>query len=279
MQKTKSKSASRITKKNTDTYDQFAGLYDKMSADSHSLEMVPYTLRIFKRFRNSDTISGFKKGLDLCCGTGSATLALADEGYAMTGVDGSQQMLRDARAKQKSLAIETTKRTAFVHGILPNFRGHTKLAQEESFDFVVSFYDSLNYVLTEKDLSGAFVEVAKLLKPGGLFVFDMNGAEALKVIWGSQVYAGAENDVAWIWKNQYYAKAKMADAHTIFFAKAKGGLWHRFDETHTEKAYTVPCVRRLLRQAGFQSLAAYRCFSFAPAKPKDYRFCFVGRKR
>ncbi len=269
----------KTKKKNQDTYGEFAGLYDKMSADGHSLEMVPYALRIFKRFRGTSG-AGFRRGLDLCCGTGSATLAFAEEGYTMIGVDGSKQMLQHAKAKGASVAGASRKRATFVHGILPNFRSHKALSKAESFDFVVSFYDSLNYLLSERELEKAFANVGELVRTDGLFVFDMNGAEALKVIWGGQTYADAQEDVAWIWKNQYYAKAKMADAHTIFFAKSgKSGLWRRFDETHTEKAYTIACVKRLLRKAGFEPLAAYRCFSFASAQAKDYRFCFVARKR
>ena len=255
-----------------------------MSADEHSLQMVPYTMRIFRHFRKSKAALPLRKGLDLCCGTGSATLALAEEGYAMTGVDGSRQMLRHAKTKISDSMRAGAKRVSFVEGILPDFRTHRRLQKDQSFDFVTSFYDSLNYVLTEDKLAKTFAHVSTLLKPGGLFVFDMNSAEALKTIWGSQVYAGAEEDVAWIWKNQYYAKAKMADAHTIFFAKtrAKTGkqeLWRRFDETHTEKAYTISCVRRLLRQSGLQPLGSYRCFTFTPAKAKDYRYCFVARKK
>ncbi len=266
--------------KNSDTYDQFAGLYDKMSADEHSLQMVPYTMRLFRRFRKPADGPAFKKGLDLCCGTGSATLALAEEGYTMTGVDGSEQMLRYAKTKNPPSGRTGFKRVTFIRGVLPDFRSHKALATAESFDFVTSFYDSLNYVLTEEKLAKTFAHVSTLLKPGGLFIFDMNSAEALKTIWGSQVYAGAEEDVAWIWKNQYYAKAKMADAHTIFFAKTgKQGLWRRFDETHTEKGYSLSCVRRLLRQSGLQPLASYRCFTFTPAKAKDYRYCFVARKK
>jgi predicted TPR repeat methyltransferase len=270
----------KVSKKNEYTYGEFAGLYDKMSADGHSLEMVPYVLRIFRRFRVATNRGPLRKGLDLCCGTGSATLALADEDYTMTGVDGSKQMLRHANAKAASMATPSGKRAAFVRGVLPEFRSHAALSKAECFDFAVSFYDSLNYLLTERDLGITFSNVAELLKSGGLFVFDMNSAEALKIIWGGQTYADARDDVAWIWKNQYYAKAKMADAHTTFFARSgKGGLWRRFDETHTERAYTISCVRRLLRKAGFEPLAAYRCFSFAPAKAKDYRYCFVARKR
>lgn len=272
--KTTKEKKQRVTKRSgasRQVYQEFAGVYDLLSADEHSLKMVPYTQRIFRRFR----FTGLD-GLDLCCGTGSATLALSGSGFRMVGVDGSQMMLKHARSKARAEGDSTK----FLHGVLPDFTAASRLRKVESFDFVVSYYDSLNYLLTEDDLLGSFVNTAGLLRPDGMFVFDMNTAEALKVIWGGQVYADANNDIAWIWKNQYYARARMADARTIFFARqGKSDNWRRFEEVHTERAYKISAVRKLLRKAGFEFKAAYRCFSFAAAKDSDYRICFVAKRR
>ncbi|MFQ5608607.1 MAG: hypothetical protein ACE5GA_11730, partial [Candidatus Zixiibacteriota bacterium] len=38
---------------NYDVYRKMALVYDTMSADAHSLKMVPYTFRIFRRYRFS----------------------------------------------------------------------------------------------------------------------------------------------------------------------------------------------------------------------------------
>ena len=261
-------------KSNTNIYGDFADVYDMMSADEHSLKMVPYTQRIFKRFRFNG-----REGLDLCCGTGSATLALAEAGYRMCGVDGSRSMLKQARAKTRG-AHKRAEKTKFYEGLLPKFRSSKGLTQRERFDFVVSYYDSLNYLLTEEELGTAFLEVCEALRPGGMFVFDMNTNEALKTIWGGQVYAGFTDKMAWIWKNQYYARAKMADARTVFFVRqGKSNNWRRFEETHTERAYSEAVIKRHLRKAGMETLAIYRCFSFAKAKPHDYRICVVAKKR
>ena len=175
--KAKKKSTSKQRQSSGPAYQEFASVYDMLSADEHSLKMVPYTQRLFRRFRFSGTI-----GLDLCCGTGSATIALSESGYRMTGVDGSKVMLKYARAKAKRERDSTT----FLHGVLPGLAESPRLNKPEQFDFVVSYYDSLNYLLTEGDLEKAFAAVAKLLRPDGLFVFDMNTDEALKTIWGSQ---------------------------------------------------------------------------------------------
>ncbi len=50
-------------------YKKFATVYDQMDADLHSKLMVPYCLKILKKFKTNPS-----EGLDLCCGTGSAIL-------------------------------------------------------------------------------------------------------------------------------------------------------------------------------------------------------------
>ncbi|MBN4072293.1 class I SAM-dependent methyltransferase [bacterium AH-315-F03] len=268
--KSKKKASRKQTASSWQTYQKFARVYDMLSADEHSLKMVPYTQRIFRRFRFSGSV-----GLDLCCGTGSAALALSDAGYRMTGVDGSKMMLKNARAKPRWGNHPTT----FLHGILPELAESPRLRRPEQFDFVVSYYDSLNYLHTEAALQGAFATVAKLMRPAGLFIFDMNTNQALKTLWGTQVFADERDDIAWIWKNQYNPQKNMASARVIFFERqAKSDNWRRFEETHTERAYNIGTVRKLLRESGFDCKAAYRCFTFVTAKEKDDRICFVARR-
>lgn len=262
------------TKKNDNIYRLFADVYDRMSADAHSLRMVPYTMRILRRFKFHGS-----RGLDLCCGSGSATLALAEEGLQMYGLDGSPSMLKHARAKLGRVPRALAKKIRFTQGILPDFASARGLKAGAPFDLVTCYYDSLNYMLTPEDLEKTFATVSRIMSDGGLFVFDMNTLEALKTLWGEQVYAGTEGNLAWIWKNQFFAQDKMAEARTTFFVRQpKSQLCKRFEELHSERAYSLATVKKLLKKAGLQPLAAYRCYGFSKALEKDLRICFVARK-
>ncbi|MCH9030744.1 MAG: class I SAM-dependent methyltransferase [candidate division Zixibacteria bacterium] len=268
---TKSKRKSKI-KSNVDVYRRFAEVYDDISADSHSLNMVDYTLRIFRKFRLKP-----KTGLDLCCGTGSAAIALAELGFSITGVDKSKHMLRYARQKAKSSGL-TKLNPNFVNDSLPQLK-QTSKESFERYDFVTCFFDSLNYMLTEKELSLAFRAVSDRLRPGGLFIFDLNSAEALKKVWGEDVFGNAFDDSAWITKGVYFARAKMATVRLIMFVrKGSTEIWRRFEESHTEKAYHIIDVKRFLKLAGLIPVASYCCLTFAKAKERDHRICFVARK-
>lgn len=104
--------------------------------------------------------SGARAGdvLDLGCGTGLVGAALAPEpGLVLTGVDLSQRMLEQARARG-------------VYHVLAQGEVHAWLRTipAESFDTVVAA-DVLIYI---GDLHPLFAEVARVLRPGGRFAFS-----------------------------------------------------------------------------------------------------------
>jgi len=253
----------------SEPYSKMALIYDLMHADHHSLNMVEYSLRLIKRFKIEAACC-----LDLCCGTGSALEQFNKNGFDVAGLDGSAAMLAVAAKKLKNTKVKLYQKT------LPNFRilSTNNSTKTEKFDLVTSFYDSLNYLKNETQLKQAFKSVANHLVNGGWFIFDMNTPHALKTIWGGQVYAGAQDDLAWVWKNEYKPNKKLATVHVTCFYK-KGNEWKRFDELHTEQAYSNTILKKLLRESGFVVKAVLRCGTFDKADKDTTRVCIVAKKR
>ncbi len=250
-------------------YAEFARVYDRMGADHHSAQMVEYTFTLMKKHH----IKG-RTALDLCCGTGTAIKLFCDQGYRMSGLDGSAQMLAVAARKLQQYDV------VLFHKTLPRFR---LLRNDDSrrpriFDFVTCYYDSLNYLKDADELEEAFRSVAEHLTEGGWFIFDMNTATALKTVWGEETYAAAQEEVAWIWKNNYDTKTRTATLKTTFFEKS-GRLWKRFDEIHVERAYPNSEVRKRLIAAGFELKGLYRCFTFRKPNRDTTRICAVAKKK
>lgn len=106
--------------------------------------------------------------LDLGCGTGDLTARLARSGADVVGVDASEAMLVQARAKFPSLT--------FVHGdaiALPDLGA--------PFDAVFS-----NAVLHWiPDLRPVAKELARVLRPGGRFVAEFGGEGCKELIYGT----------------------------------------------------------------------------------------------
>jgi SAM-dependent methyltransferase len=98
--------------------------------------------------------------LDLCCGAGRHSRALAKRGYRVIGIDLSQDLLRKA--------TECATRGAFYargdmrcHPLAPN-----------SVDAVVNFFTSFGYFERDSDNAQVLREVARVLKHRGVFILD-----------------------------------------------------------------------------------------------------------
>ena len=257
----------RVSKTPT-PYKKFASVYDQMGADEHSIKMTEYCRQIFRKFKIKPTV-----GLDLCCGTGTAIERFADRGILMSGLDGSTEMLVQAAKKLKGRGVP------LYHKQLPKFSilDPNDSRKRRSFDLVTCFYDSLNYLTTKRDLKTAFRSVYQHLRPGGWFIFDMNTPEALKILWGGQIFADARDDMAWIWKNEYNPKTRSAKCTTTFFDK-KGTTWERFVEEHVERGWDNDEIKKMLTDAGFVVKGFYRCHTFNRPTKNTYRICAVAQR-
>ena len=95
--------------------------------------------------------------LDVGCGTGQLTRAIADAGATVVGVDHSPEMIADARRNYPGLEFDVADAAA--------------LPYTEAFDAVFS-NAALHWV---RDAEGAIAGVRRALKPGGRFVAEFGG--------------------------------------------------------------------------------------------------------
>jgi SAM-dependent methyltransferase len=251
-------------------YTRLAEYYETIVTDHFSRHMVEYTFRILRRFRFQP-----ESVLELCCGTGTAAVMFAEHGFNVTGLDGSKEMLKiaGAKARAKRLSIR------FVNQQLPDFEITSGRPQTiQSFDLVTCYFDSLNYLLKERELKKCFKAVNNHLNPGGLFIFDMNTYRGLKFIWPKNINAGFRDDYAWVWKAGFDDRRRIADLRAVFFAK-KGKGWERFEEMHRERAYSNSTIKKLLRETGFDVSGFFRCFKFVKPDSRTTRFAAVARKK
>lgn len=58
---------------------------------------------------------------------------------------------------------------------------------DKPVDAVTCLYASLNHLLDPDDLSRTFTRVAAHLRPGGVFVFDLNAQHAFQTLWREPV--------------------------------------------------------------------------------------------
>ena len=209
--------------------------------------------------------------LDLGCGTGSMTEELAGRGYDMIGVDNSEDMLEIAMEKRQESG----------HDILYLLQDMQEFELYGTVRAVVSVCDSVNYVTEKEELEQVFRLVNNYLDPGGIFVFDFNTEYKYREVLGDRTIAENREDSSFIWDNYYYEEEHMNEYElTLFIQEAdQKELYHKYQETHFQRAYTLEEIRELLEKSGLRFVAAYEDYTKkAPGKGSE-RICVVAREQ
>lgn len=169
-------------------YDSWAWLYNRTLGPDYCREKLGFLERtLLARTPAGGSI------LDLCCGTGQMIPPLVERGFAVTGLDGSADMLRFARQNAPG--------TEFVQGDARDFRF------DEAFDGVLCTSASLNHMSSLGDLRQVFDCVQRSLRDGGVFVFDVNHPAQLRRYWRDQPAEGEiRPDYAWLITPRYDAR-------------------------------------------------------------------------
>jgi SAM-dependent methyltransferase len=189
--------------------------------------------------------------LDIACGEGTFAVSASGLGFHLTGLDRSEEMLEFARTRARRTGANVDFVRADMRAI--PFVGR--------FDLATCWYDSLNYILKQPELVAVFRNVAGALRPGGLFIFDMNTTHGLAVEWRENpCYVMQDNAAVFeVHRQEYDFESGIAHMHITGFVR-DGTTWERIDEYHRERAYTQKVIRGSLHDAGFQVLASWGSF-------------------
>src|SRR6266481_4048204 len=110
--------------------------------------------------------------LELGCGTGRITMALAEAGKRITGLDLSERMLERAIKKRAALRVEARERVHFVQGDMARFD------LGEKFRLVIIPFRPFQHLLEVRQQMDCLECVGKHLAPGGRLVLDVFQTDA-----------------------------------------------------------------------------------------------------
>lgn len=238
------------------SYGFFARYYDALIGDVDYDARAAYLLSLLERF-------GHKAGLtlDLACGTGSLTLALAARGVDVYGADASPAMLTEAMAK----ASEAGRDILFLCQKMES------LDLFGTVDTVFCTLDSINHLSDEKTVQAAFERVAFFLNDDGWFVFDVNTPYKHATVLRNNTFVYDLPEVYCVWQNRYSA-LENAVAVTLDFFERNGAGYMRSTERFSERAYSQETISRMLQRAGFDSVQFFGDMTFEPPGPEEVRW-------
>ena len=224
----------------TNSYQGFAPLYDALTFDVDYENIASFIQSLLKKH-------GLESGLvlDLACGTGTLTLALASKGYEMLGADLSEDMLSVARQKPGAENI------LFLNQPMDDFELYGTV------DAIVCVLDSINYLTEPEKLHKTFHLCANYLNPGGVLIFDVNSEYKFSSVLGCQTYAYETDEIFYNWENEYDPKSRLCNLYLTFFCLEDSGLYRRVDEVHIQRAYSDEELKNALKNAGLTVVATY----------------------
>ena len=215
-------------------YSLFSTVYDMFMDNVPYIEWADSIEQTLKKHGINDGIV-----LDLGCGTGTLTKMLADKGYDMIGIDGSEEMLLIAREKDEN--------TLFLCQDISEFELYGTVRA------IISTCDTLNYILDEEELVNTFKLVNNYLEPDGIFVFDMNAPEKYEEVLSDNVFAENRDEASFIWDNFYDEDEHINEyVLTLFMKEDKAGLYKKHEEYHYQRNYSRDEIKGLLDRAGLE---------------------------
>lgn len=247
----------------------FAEYYD-MRAElltrnvSQELEFFRFAFDSFARIQVSEI-------LDVGCGTGRHYIPLMQEGYDVTGLDGSQNMLSVLKRKAREANVKPR--------VLRKDMRDMDFASES--DAIICMNTVFLYLLKDEDILQVLNAFHKALKPGGAAIIDIMNFLSL--------LGGYKEDIVEIYSKDG-VKIERAVKHSVEDVPAvwnhhEFGVIENDDETITYRElhrfrmlnYNEMC--RFLNEAGFDEI---RCFGGFAAreevKTNSKRLIFVAVK-
>ena len=180
--------------------------------------------------------------LDVGCGTGKSFLPMLARGYDVTACDISPGMVERARETEADVFVADAR----------------DLPDVGPFDVAIALDDALNYVLSDDELGMVFEGIARNLRPGGIFVFDLNSLLTYRQFFTRDM-ASEVGSAFFCWRGQERPEdlvaGSLASSVIEVFSSEGGECWRRYSSRHVQRHHPPAVVERLLADAGFELLS------------------------
>jgi SAM-dependent methyltransferase len=168
----------------------------------------------------------------------------------MSAVDLSPAMCRIARKKARDAGLPLQ----VVRADMRDFR------LPETVDLVLCEFDALNHLGKKQDLAQAGRAVARGLKSGGYFYFDVNNRRAFQRIWPG-TWFHEKPGLALVMHGGYDADQDRGWTNLDWFMR-DGRYWQRRHERVEQVCWSPSEIRDTLRVSGFSTIRAFDATQF-----------------
>jgi SAM-dependent methyltransferase len=220
--------------------------------------------------------------LELGCGTGRITMALAEAGKRITGLDLSERMLERAVKKRGALRVEARERVHLIQGNMAGFD------LGEKFRLVIIPFRPFQHLLEVHQQVNCLECVRKHLAPGGRLILDVFQTDAERMhdpvhMREVQVTEYNTTDGRRVRISErvaaFHRAEQINDVEMIFSIKHKGGREERLVFAWPLRYFFRYEVEHLLARCGFKVTAEYGNFDRTAIQDDSPEMIFVVEKQ
>ena len=254
-------------------YDDWADIYDAVYADlTHDLTHdAPFYVALAQECGGPV--------LELGCGTGRISLAIARQGIAVTGVDISPRMI--AAAQEKAAQRGLAERCVFQPGDM------AALQLAERYPLVIMPFRSFQSMLSTDEQREALAHVRERLAPGGLFAMDtfnpdvssLVNDETARLAYHLKDVERENGGTLVVWgQNGWDSVTQVNDIRLIIEEVSDEGVVERRLIRDFEQRYTFRYeMEHLLELSGFAVEAVYGDFDGGPITEESEDLVWMAR--
>jgi SAM-dependent methyltransferase len=243
--------------KKVQPYTKLAQIYDKIMDHVDYRHWSNYVKSLFKY---SDI--EVQQVLDLSFGTGNILPHIHANNLHLIGCDLSRDMIQQYKDKEKV-------------DLVPLFVNDARniAVNDCTFDVVLFLYDSINYIKEKSDLDQLLLEIKRILRFGGIFIFDTITDYHCKIYYNNSHEREFWSDAGYYRHGYYDEKIRI---QTTQFEIILGD--ESYLETHKQYIYSIEDLINSLLQHEFKISGLFQNFTFTKFKSDAARVHFVCKK-
>jgi SAM-dependent methyltransferase len=204
-----------------------------------------------------------KSVLDLCCGPGRCSIALAKKGYSVTGVDRTKYLLDKARTRAGAARVK-------IEWVQKDMRDFVR---PDSFGLVLSMFTSFGYFDDKREDVKVLENMFASLKPGGACLIEVLGKERLARILQPTISSVMPDGTVMVERHEIFDDWTRVRNEWILMRK---GRTKSFKFHHT--IYSGEELRERMQRAGFSSVTLHGNLDGDEYGPNAERLVAIGRK-
>ncbi len=202
--------------------------------------------------------------LDVACGQGRHSIALARGGFSVVGLDASEPLLAHARAAAAVEGVELS----FVAGDM------RALPYVNCFDAAINIYTAFGYFGDEAENMAVLAGIARALKAGGTLVMEL--AHRDRVVNGFQPTDWYElEDGTVVWVRRHFDPVRGLLTSVDRWRTPDGEEEERY---HRIRIYTATELDTMLRAAGLVPTAWYGSVNLHALSAESPRMIVVAQR-